>query len=75
MTDILLNNQSDELQCSSNIAPINRNNKYDTMRRLDEDLAAEYAEYMCWVALYEEKYGEEDAIDTETEHYWREQVA
>jgi 3-methyladenine DNA glycosylase/8-oxoguanine DNA glycosylase len=67
MTVILLKNQSDALPCPSNITGTDEEYKL-------EELAEEYAEYQSWVALYEEKYGKEDAIDTKTENYWRDQA-
>jgi hypothetical protein len=63
MTDKLLKNQNDALHCPSNITPIQEDYKI-------EELAEQYAEYQSWIALYEEKYGEEDAISTECEREW-----
>jgi hypothetical protein len=60
MTDKLLKNQNDVLHCPPNIPPIEEEYKIT-------ELAEEYAEYQSWIALYEEKYGEEDAISTNWE--------
>lgn len=64
MTDILLENQCDTLHCSCNITDA-------AFERKLEQMAEQYAEYECWTALFEEKYGEEDSITEDWEEEFR----
>jgi hypothetical protein len=72
MTDKLVKHQNDSGHSSNTISTINPERK-EELRILDEEFAAQYAEYAAWIGIYEDKYGEDDAISTWEEEFWESQ--